>query len=113
MGAPLALKAALTFAILLPAGLLMGTLLPLGIKQASRQDQALIPWCWAINGATSVFASILSLAVGIEFGLSVELLLGWGAYATALLVLARWAAARGDVPARAVRASGGPGGRRG
>jgi hypothetical protein len=102
MGAPQETKVALAFAALFPVGLLLGTFFPLGIKQLSGAAEPLIPWCWAVNGATSVFASVFALAVGLQFGISAELMLGWAAYVVAsglLVVLALEGRLRDRVPA--------------
>jgi hypothetical protein len=82
-GAERAVKILVSVVGLFPLGLVMGTLFPLGIKTLSGRAEHLIPWCWAINGATSVFASIFALAVGIQFGISAELAGGWASYVVA------------------------------
>jgi hypothetical protein len=87
MGAAPPLKVAVSVAALLPLGLAMGTLFPLGIKHLTGRAEALVPWCWAVNGATSVFASILSLAVGLQLGITGELVVGWAAYGVAGMML--------------------------
>jgi hypothetical protein len=93
MGAALPLKIGVAFAALFPLGLVMGTFFPLGIKHLAGWAVALVLWCWAVNGATSVFAAIFSLAVGLPFGITAELAVGWAAYVVAGGVLAALALA--------------------
>jgi hypothetical protein len=56
--------------ILFPLGLLMGTAFPIGMKIASARKNVITPWLWGINGATSVFASVLAVAISIAFGIT-------------------------------------------
>jgi hypothetical protein len=88
MGSAAPLKTAIACALIVPLAALMGTLFPLGIQQATRLRADLLPSCWAANGATSVFASVLALALGVQFGIGALLLLGAVAYAGAVLCLA-------------------------
>ena len=74
------IKVLITIASLFPVGLLMGTFFPFGIRLLRERAEPLIPWCWAVNGAVSVFASVFSVAVGIQFGMRAELIGGWLAY---------------------------------
>ncbi len=57
-------------AILLPLGVVMGMAFPLGMKIASEYSAALTPWFWGINGATSVCASVLAVAIALSWGIS-------------------------------------------
>jgi hypothetical protein len=88
IGAPLVL-ALLVFLLALPAGLSLGTPLPLGARALLsalcllpvgaaaglffplgmlRFGDALKPWYWAVNGAFGVMASVMSLALSMELG---------------------------------------------
>jgi predicted membrane-bound spermidine synthase len=71
--------------ILLPLGFLMGMPFPLGLKQASMTSPTLTPWLWGINGATSVYASVLAIVVALAFGISATFWLGFACYAAALI----------------------------
>ena len=53
---------------LLPLGLLLGMPFPLGIKLVDGGRREIIPWVWAINGATSVLASVLAVVISISYG---------------------------------------------
>lgn len=80
---------------LFPLGLLMGCFFPLGIKIAvNRRYETAIPWYWALNGATSVFASVFAIAVGIQFGMRAELMSGWASYMVATCLLSVFALGR-------------------
>ena len=47
-------------------GLFMGMAFPLGMKLAAREHPALTPWLWGVNGATSVCASVLAVAIALS-----------------------------------------------
>jgi len=88
MGLSQWVKVIISLCGLFPMGLLMGTFFPSGIKLlALNQAEPLIPWCWAVNGATSVFASVFAIAVGIQFGMRAELVAGSACYLAATGVL--------------------------
>ncbi|HEY0710072.1 MAG TPA: hypothetical protein VGG33_24895 [Polyangia bacterium] len=70
--------------ILFPMGLLMGTAFPLGMKWAGAHAPALRPWLWGINGATSVCASVLAIAISLSFGISVSYWAGVACYLVAV-----------------------------
>ena len=74
--------------MLLPLGLAMGRLFPLGIKSLSGGGEFLIPWAWALNGLTSVLGSILAIMIGMWVGFSSCLVLGMISYAGALAAVA-------------------------
>jgi hypothetical protein len=74
------------------AGLFMGMALPTGMRVAMEAAPRLIPWLWGVNGATSVFGSVLAAAVALAFGISASYWAGAACYvvaATALVLHAR------------------------
>ena len=71
-------------AILLPLGVVMGMAFPLGMKVASRYSAALTPWLWGINGATSVCASVMAIAIALSWGISASYWTGCFFYLLAL-----------------------------
>jgi hypothetical protein len=111
---PLTIRLGLTALVLSPLGLLMGVPFPAGIRlmkweqaagvapsrRVDRQSHAeapsrgpadeaqggSIPWIWAVNGAASVIASILSALLALTFGFSWVLRLGALCYAGAWLM---------------------------
>ncbi len=88
MGLDRPLKVIISIGSLFPIGFLLGTFFPLGIKLVvlHRAEMA-IPWYWAVNSATSVFASVFAIAVGLQFGITAELAGGWFAYLIATSIL--------------------------
>ncbi|MFZ5912276.1 MAG: hypothetical protein ACOYYU_19900 [Chloroflexota bacterium] len=108
LGLPLTIRLGLTVVILSPLGLLMGIPFPAGIRSMKREqvssvvlsDQSKDPgneaqggsvaWVWAVNGAASVVASILSALLALTFGFSWVLRLGALCYAGAWLTALAW-----------------------
>jgi hypothetical protein len=97
-GATTPVRIGVAVAVLFPIGLLMGTAFPLGVRVASGGAPALTPWLWGINGATSVCASVLAVAIALNAGISASFWTGAACYAAAALAfraaLARPAFAR-------------------
>lgn len=87
LGLAIPIKIALSVVMLSPLAMLMGMPLPLGIKTIRPQAAALIPWAWGVNGATSVFGSVLAVSLAINFGYNALLLAGAGVYILAAIVL--------------------------
>ena len=46
-----------------------------------------IEWAWAMNAAASVLGSVLAMVIAIQFGLTVTLACGAGAYLLALVLM--------------------------
>jgi hypothetical protein len=74
----------ISIALLAPLGFLMGMAFPLGMLRASAARKALTPWLWGINGATSVFASVLAVILAISFGVPASYWTGLACYLIAL-----------------------------
>jgi spermidine synthase len=85
LGMPLALRIVVTGLFLLPAGVLMGFMFPLGMLRFAALGTRRA-WFWALNGAAGVLASVMSLALAIELGFSRVAYLG-----TAIYLVAWWA----------------------
>jgi hypothetical protein len=85
-------RIAAALALLFPAGLVMGMAFPLGMKLAASRAATLTPWLWGLNGAASVFASVLSVCIALTFSISVAFWTGWVVYLVALLAFRRAAA---------------------
>jgi hypothetical protein len=85
----------LSIAMLAPAGFFMGMMLPVGMIISARHRE-FQPWFWGINGAASVFASILGMAISMQYGIAATYWTGVGAYVCCLLIAA--------TPHRAARA---------
>jgi len=72
--------------LLSPLGLLMGMPFPIGIRLANMIANEMIPWAWAINGTTSVLASVISMIIAISFGFTFTLAIGQFFYICALVL---------------------------
>jgi hypothetical protein len=78
---PFAARVALTIVLIAPPAMLLGTAMPIGL---GRLHPSAIPWAWAINGVSSVLASVLAVAVAITWGFRVVTLLALACYLVAL-----------------------------
>lgn len=95
IGLSFALKLALSAALLVPLGFVMGMPFPTGLRALASlpapefpgpfSDNA-VEWAWAMNAGSSVLGSVLAIVIAIHFGLNVTLACGAGAYLTALLL---------------------------
>ena len=70
-----------------PPAFLMGMCFPMGIQISRRFHEHLVPWGWGVNGAFSVFASICSLVIALNFGLKITMGIGVFCYFLALLIV--------------------------
>jgi hypothetical protein len=75
-------------AILAPMGLAMGMPFPIGMKTVSALQGAPTPFLWGVNGATSVCASVLAMAIALSWGISAAFWVGCVFYVAAVLGLA-------------------------
>jgi spermidine synthase len=72
--------------LLAPPAFCMGMMFPLGLS-IWRRHQELLPFFWSANGITSMLASVLGMAVSIEFGIARAYALGVGFYAVCALMI--------------------------
>jgi hypothetical protein len=84
LGLAFFIRIILAIAFVLPFGLMMGMFLPLGMVRFGDQNKA---WFWAINGACSVVASVMSLSFAMAFGFSVVAWIGVALYFVAWLLI--------------------------
>lgn len=89
LGWPLAARIALSVVLVALPGLLMGSLLPSGVRAANALGTEVVPWAWGLNGATSVVGSILAITVSMNFGFTTTLFVGVAAYLLGLFALPR------------------------
>ena len=73
--------------LLAPPAFCMGMMFPLGLG-VWRRHAELRPFFWSANGITSMLASVLGMALSIEFGISKTYALGVGFYAVCALMVA-------------------------
>ena len=74
---------------LVPLGLLMGIPFPVGLTWIKNRAPGLGPWAWAVNGCTSVTASLLASLAALRWGFAPVLAAGGLLYLAAGLVY-RW-----------------------
>jgi spermidine synthase len=81
--------------LLIPLGFIMGMPFPTGLRALAAspapefpasQDNA-VEWAWAMNAAASVLGSVLAMVIAIQYGLTVTLACGAGAYLLALALM--------------------------
>ena len=75
--------------ILAIPGFFMGMAFPIGMKSVSKRFAHITPWLWGINGAMSVFASVLAIILSMELGITVAFWTGTVCYAIAAFSLLR------------------------
>jgi len=93
-------RIAVAIGLLFPIGFLMGMAFPLGMRAATSRAPALGPWLWGINGATSVCASVVAVAIALHWGIAASFWTGVACYVAATVALA--------AVSRAPRAAGAP-----
>jgi hypothetical protein len=89
LGLPVGLRLALTFASLLPLGFVMGMPFPVGLRLLPKDTAGIVPWAWAINGWTSVAASLMTVLISRIFGYSQAFAPALVAYALCVWVAGR------------------------
>lgn len=87
LGLPLPVRIAIAALLVAVPGLLMGALLPSGVRVANSFGPGTVSWGWGLNGAASVVGSIAAMALSMNFGFRMALLVGIAVYVagTALL----------------------------
>jgi hypothetical protein len=92
--------------LLAPPAFGMGMMFPLGLNIWRRHSE-LLPFFWSANGITSMFASVLGMALSIEVGIANTYALGVCFYVVCAVVIVanRQARERRTVPVSAVVAS--------
>jgi hypothetical protein len=77
-----------TAGILFPVGIFMGMAFPIGMDIASTRWKELTPWFWAINGTTSVTASVMAIAISMSWSIQAAFWTGFACYCFAFLAFA-------------------------
>jgi len=72
--------------LIVPLAVTMGMPFPLGLIVIEKTGSDIVPWVWAVNGSTSVMASVLAAILVLTYGFSVVLFLGAVMYTGALLL---------------------------
>ena len=89
---PFALRVAVTVVVLAPVGLALGTAMPTGLRRLDALHPGAVPWAWGVNGACSVLAAVLGIAIALVAGFTVTTLVALGCYLLALadVLKGRW-----------------------
>jgi hypothetical protein len=89
-----------SLALVMPCGFIMGFCFPVGMRWASELGQeGNLPWMWALNGAASVLASFIAMAISTETSIRACVLTGAVCYALGGILLS---AKRSSAPASTV-----------
>jgi SAM-dependent methyltransferase len=93
--------------LLAPPAFCMGMMFPLGLSIWRRHGE-LLPFFWSANGITSMLASVLGMALSIEFGIARTYALGAGFYVVCAIILAgsRWASSVSAPATRSIEGRG-------
>lgn len=89
--------------LLAPPAFCMGMMFPLGLS-IWRRHAELLPFFWSANGITSMFASVLGMALSVEFGIANTYLVGMCFYVVCavMIVVSRQANRAGMLAAGSV-----------
>lgn len=83
---PMAFKILALVLFIAPGGLIVGQLFPQGLALAQKDDTALVPWAWAINGALSTVTAGAAPLLAQIWGFSVLFYAAAALYAVILLL---------------------------
>ncbi|MGC9522419.1 MAG: hypothetical protein ACP5HG_11135 [Anaerolineae bacterium] len=115
LGLSWGIRVVVTILLLAPGGFLMGIPFPTGLAHLSARTPAWVPWAWAVNGALSVVASVLSALVALSAGFAWVLVIGALSYGAAWLIARRWRPGTGaqkpettPTPSKGLRAAQSP-----
>jgi spermidine synthase len=97
-------RIAVSLALVVPCGFVMGFCFPVGMRWATELgQQANLPWMWALNGAASVLATFIAMGISTESSIRVCVLTGAACYALGGVLLSGKSS---SVPVPAAVASG-------
>ncbi|HEX5613789.1 MAG TPA: class I SAM-dependent methyltransferase [Acidimicrobiia bacterium] len=87
---PFAARVVVTFFVLAPLGVCLGTFMPLGLRAVaalSEHDDTYVAWSWAVNGFASVIGATLTTVLAMAFGFRIVFALAFVAYVVAVVAL--------------------------
>lgn len=85
---PLWMKIIASFVYTAPLGIAMGTFLPAGLQSLREHGYTqLTAWCWAVNGAFSIWTSVAAIAASVFFGFSAVATVAGGIYVLVAFLL--------------------------
>jgi hypothetical protein len=106
MQLPLAARAAITLAGLIPVGVLLGFPFPTAVKALEKVNPNFIAWAWGVNGVTSVLASIIAVVVAMRIGFTAVVCIAAAVYLLGLAAY-RWSARAPSALSAIARSAGG------
>ncbi|HTY45697.1 MAG TPA: hypothetical protein VMD52_06910, partial [Patescibacteria group bacterium] len=65
---PLPVRVCAVILTIAPLAFCMGLPFPLALRSVSSACAELVPWAWAVNGASSVIASIVAIIIAMQYG---------------------------------------------
>jgi hypothetical protein len=83
-----AMRILLSVLLLAPPAFCMGMMFPLGLS-IWRRHAELLPFFWSANGITSMFASVLGMALSIELGITMTYAIGACFYVVCAFMIVR------------------------
>jgi len=87
LGLNISLRFLISLLVLAPLGFLMGIPFPAGIQRLNQHPQSAIAWVWAVNGSSSVIASVVAAILALSFGFQWVLFAGTFCYLIAMIML--------------------------
>lgn len=87
IGWPTMVKIPFTVVLLFPLGFFMGMPFPTGLRILRSYSNDYLPWAFGINGATSVFGSIIAFSVAMSIGYTMTLVVGLVIYGMGMIAL--------------------------
>lgn len=88
---PLPSRVILAIALMAGPGLLMGVPFAAGLRRIERSSPGMIPWAWAVNGASSGVSGVAAALIALDYGTRAVLILGGLFYALAWTAAGRMA----------------------
>ncbi|MFP6623179.1 MAG: hypothetical protein VCC20_06860 [Myxococcota bacterium] len=90
---PFAVRLVVAFVVLMPVGLVLGMAMPVGLRRFQALYPTGIAYAWGVNGVASVLASVLGVAIAVNFGFPAASFVALACYGFALLHVVRgeWA----------------------
>ena len=82
---PFPVRLLIAFGVLTPIGMALGMAMPLGLRRFEALHPTGIAYAWGVNGVASVLASVLGVAVAVNFGFPIASLAALACYTFALL----------------------------
>ena len=79
-------KIVITQLLVLPLGVALGALMPIGIAHVGRVTPAFVPWAWGVNGFASVVGSCLAVLISTSRGFTSTFRLAAVCYGAAALL---------------------------